>query len=298
MQFLLLLVLFTLCQHNAAADISEYFLRDPYDQLDLFRQSNPRLKEMLESNKLGQESSGSESVSEKKDEDLYDEYYDYLSDVGAISTTESTTSTASTTTTAASQKLKPFKTRLRPRKGPLTVADDILSQVKQMKTHPRRMSSPAKRYSYQQPQIQMRDNMAAAEQNIKRVGRPQQQQQQQAHKKRPVRKQPNLSKKASVLSGLENVERLIPSSLMTVIEDSGKRIVKAVMQPINSVPRNTQIRETSFVSTMGEWMQPYRTYFNYMAPTFAPSHITTFLVTQWISTIAITIAWVSVGFVS
>ena len=92
------------------------------------------------------------------------------------------------------------------------------------------------------------------------------------------------------------MERLIPSSLKTVIEDSGRRIVKAVMQPINSIPRNTQIRETSFSSKMESWLQPYRTYFGYMAPTFAPAHITTFLVTQWVSTIAITFAWITVGY--
>ena len=82
----------------------------------------------------------------------------------------------------------------------------------------------------------------------------------------------------------------------TVIEDSGKRIVKAVMQPINSIPRNTHIKETSFSSKMESWLQPYRSYFGYMAPTFAPAHITSFLVTQWVSTIAITIAWITVGY--
>ena len=71
----------------------------------------------------------------------------------------------------------------------------------------------------------------------------------------------------------------------------------AVMQPIvNNVPRHTQIRESSFTSKMGEFMQPYRTYFGYMAPTFAPDHITSYLVAQWVSTVAITVAWVSVGY--
>ena len=87
------------------------------------------------------------------------------------------------------------------------------------------------------------------------------------------------------MPGLENVERLIPGSLKTVIEDSGKRIVKAVMQPINDFnPRDTQIRETSFTSAMGNMFGRYRTYFGYMAPTFAPDHITTYLVAQWTST--------------
>ena len=99
------------------------------------------------------------------------------------------------------------------------------------------------------------------------------------------------------MPGLENVERLIPSSLKTVIQDSGKRIVKAVMQPVvNNVPRHTQIRESSFTSQMESWISPYRSYFGYMAPTFAPDHITSYLVAQWVSTVAITVAWVTVGY--
>jgi hypothetical protein len=84
--------------------------------------------------------------------------------------------------------------------------------------------------------------------------------------------------------------------LKTVIEDSGKRIIKAVMQPVNSInniPRNTRIKETTFSSKMESWLQPYRSYFGYMAPTFAPDHITSFLVTQWVSTVSITIAWIT-----
>ena len=58
----------------------------------------------------------------------------------------------------------------------------------------------------------------------------------------------------------------------------------------------TRIKETTFSSKMESWLQPYRSYFGYMAPTFAPDHITSFLVTQWVSTISITIAWITVGY--
>ena len=77
----------------------------------------------------------------------------------------------------------------------------------------------------------------------------------------------------------------ITGSLKTVIEDSGKRIVKAVMQPISDFnPRDTQIRDTPFSSAMSNMFTRYRTYFGYMAPTFAPDHITSYLVAQWTST--------------
>lgn len=242
--------------HLSSADISEYFHRDPYDQLDLFRQSEVQKTSKSEQADIEKE--------EKNGDDLYEEYYDYLSDVGAISTTTTTT-----------QKPTVPVEKLRLRKGPFTVADDILSRVKKPRV-------TKKRYQYNRH----RDNVAA--ESIKRSGKP--------PMKAASKRSPPPRPSSPVLPGLENVERLIPSSLKTVIEDSGKRIVKAVMQPINSVPRNTQIRETSFTSKMESWMQPYRTYFGYMAPTFAPAHITTFLVTQWVSTIAITVAWITVGF--
>ena len=106
--------------------------------------------------------------------------------------------------------------------------------------------------------------------------------------KKPQRSSPPMMQRKvdRILPGLENVERLIPGSLKTVIEDSGKRIVKAVMQPINDFnqPRDTVIRETTFSSAMGNMFGKYRTYFGYMAPTFAPDHITSYLVAQWTST--------------
>ena len=107
------------------------------------------------------------------------------------------------------------------------------------------------------------------------------------HKKPQRSSPPKMQRKVDrILPGLDNVERLIPGSLKTVIEDSGKRIVKAVMQPINDFnqPRDTVIRETTFSSAMGNMFGKYRTYFGYMAPTFAPDHITSYLVAQWTST--------------
>ena len=83
-------------------------------------------------------------------------------------------------------------------KGYLEVNADVLERVKQPKPS-------KKRFMYRH-----KDNLAA--ESIKRSNR------------RPLapREDP-----AKTLPGLENVERLIPSSLKTVIEDSGKRIVKA-----------------------------------------------------------------------
>lgn len=264
---------------SARADISEYFLRDPYDQLDLFRQSNLRTKDTAATKE-------EESTEKANDEGIYEEYYDYLYDVGVLPTKETTTSTTTEKPTPS-----PSPPRLQPRKNPLQVAEDVLGRVK--KPTKRRKSSK-KRYSYRP-----RDNVAAeAAAAIKRQGKP------MPHrnfaKAKPVSskklpQQPKLKQQQKLL-GLENVERLIPSSLKTVIEDSGKRIVKAVMQPINNIPRNTHIKETTFSSKMESWLQPYRSYFGYMAPTFAPDHITSFLVTQWVSTISITIAWIGVGY--
>ena len=266
---------------DTKADISDYFLRDPYDQLDLFRQSTLSLQK---------QDSKAETETEQDPDDLYDEYYDYLYDVGAMPKRESTTaSTTTSTTTTTSPSRLPESSRLRPRKGPLTVADDVLGRVKKPKH-----SAHKKRYNYKNL---IRDNIAAEMSPIKRMSRPPRI---QKKKSRPAPQKLAQRKAAEAagasLPGLENVERLIPSSLKTVIEDSGRRIVKAVMQPINNIPRNTQIRETTFSSKMETWLQPYRTYFGYMAPTFAPANITSFLVTQWVSTISITVAWVFVGF--
>jgi len=265
---------------SAQADISEYFLRDPYDQLDLFRQSSLKTKDTTTDSKE------EESADKANDDGLYEEYYDYLYDVGVLPTKETTTST--TTTEKPTSSPKP--PRIQPRKNPLQVAEDVLGRVK--KPTKRRKTSK-KRFSYR-PRDSMIAEAAAA---IKRQGKP------MPHrnfaKAKPVASKikPNVKQQQQRdLPGLENVERLIPSSLKTVIEDSGKRIVKAVMQPINSIPRNTHIKETSFSSKMESWLQPYRSYFGYMAPTFAPDHITSFLVTQWVSTISITIAWITVGY--
>jgi len=264
---------------SAQADISEYFLRDPYDQLDLFRQSNLKTKDTTAAKE-------EEPTEKANDEGLYEEYYDYLYDVGVLPTKESTTSTTTEKPTPS-----PSPPRLQTRKNPLQVAEDVLGRVK--KPTKRRKSSK-KRFSYR-PRDSIIAEAAAA---IKRQGKPMPHRNfakakpESSKQLKPKVKQQQLR----ILPGLENVERLIPSSLKTVIEDSGKRIVKAVMQPINSIPRNTNIKETTFSSKMGEWLQPYRSYFGYMAPTFAPDHITSFLVTQWVSTISITIAWITVGY--
>jgi len=267
---------------EAEPDISEYFLRDPYDQLDLFRQSNPKTKDTTATKE-------EESDEKTNDEGLYEEYYDYLYDVGVLPAKETTT-----TTTTEKPDTTPRPPRIQPRKNPLQVAEDVLGRVK--KPVKRRKSSK-KRFSYR-PTDSLIAKAAAA---IKRQGKPVQPHRNFAKAKPSASKltQPKVKQQKpqpKVLPGLENVERLIPSSLKTVIEDSGKRIVKAVMQPINSIPRNTHIKETSFSSKMESWLQPYRSYFGYMAPTFAPDHITSFLVTQWVSTISITIAWIVVGY--
>ena len=154
---------------------------------------------------------------------------------------------------------------------------------KPVKSH--RFSTPRSSISRQQQQQQssaVRDNIA--------VESTQKSQMRLDHRgqKKPQRSSPPMMQRKvdRILPGLENVERLIPGSLKTVIEDSGKRIVKAVMQPINDFnqPRDTVIRETTFSSAMGNMFGKYRTYFGYMAPTFAPDHITSYLVAQWTST--------------
>ena len=281
------LVLFGLAK-STQGDISEYFLRDPYDQLDLFRQSNLRTKDTA----AASDTKDDEEAEEKtNDNGLYDEYYDYLYDVGVLPSTKETT----TSTTTEKPTTTPSPPRIQPRISSLTVADDVLGRVKKPKVK-RRKASSKKRYNYRPHH---RDNVATEAEPIKRQGKP------VPHRNfaqaKPASKllKPHQSGHPRDLPGLENVERLIPSSLKTVIEDSGKRIIKAVMQPVNTlnnIPRNTRIKETTFSSKMESWLQPYRSYFGYMAPTFAPDHITSFLVTQWVSTISITIAWITVGY--
>ena len=83
--FLLVLsALLGLTLSEAEPDISEYFLRDPYDQLDLFRQSNPKTKDTTATKE-------EESDEKTNDEGLYEEYYDYLYDVGVLPAKETTT---------------------------------------------------------------------------------------------------------------------------------------------------------------------------------------------------------------
>ena len=294
---------------SVTADISEYFLRDPYDQLDLFRRS--KLASRRQSG--GEKSTDNTEIDDKKeeeeldDDELVEDYLDYLLDVGALPSEDQK---------AEESKAKEEESKkLRPRKGPYEVGDDVLAAVKQPYNN-RRMGSYKKKPqrgggNFKQQQ-QIRDNIAlessvssaAPAAVIRRRSKPQYAKPQMLRRsdeaKKPFHKKQGPPSSSRDLPGLENVERLIPSSLKTVIEDSGKRIVKAVMQPIqtvtNSRPRNTHIKETTFSSKMESWLQPYRTYFGYMAPTFAPAHITTFLVTQWVSTIAITFAWITVGY--
>ena len=275
-----------------SADISEFFLRDPYDQLDLFRRSKPASQS---------EKAKEASADPEDDDELVEDYLDYLMDVGALPSTDKEE------TEEKEKKQEEETKKLRPRKGPYEVGDDVLAAVKQPFTPNRRMSNYKKKQSSRRIASgnHIQDNIALeSSMPVVRRRKPQYSQQPQPPMRRrsdeikkPVMSQ-KLGKGQADLPGLENVERLIPSSLKTVIEDSGKRIVKAVMKPINAAsrPRNTHIKETSFSSKMESWLQPYRTYFGYMAPTFAPAHITTFLVTQWVSTIAITFAWITVGY--
>lgn len=308
-----------------AADISEYFLRDPYDQLDLFRQQSNLLdnskKEVVDKNVGGHQHRGRVTSTEEKDnsedtssfdhlnqldntEDLED-YYDYLYDIGALPerTTRSTSTTTKSSTIVAAKskggrdhKQRP---RLSPRRGHLQVGADVLARVKKpAKSH--RFSTSRSSISRQQQQstTAVRDNIAV-ESTQKSQMRLDHRGGHGGQKKLQRSSPPMMQRKVDrILPGLDNVERLIPGSLKTVIEDSGKRIVKAVMQPINDFnqPRDTVIRETTFASSMGNMFGKYRTYFGYMAPTFAPDHITSYLVAQWTSTFAITIAWISVGY--
>ena len=278
-----------------SADISEFFLRDPYDQLDLFRRSKP----------ASQSEKGKEVSTDPEDDDeLVEDYLDYLMDVGALPSTDKDETEEKEKKSKEEEETK----KLRPRKGPYEVGDDVLAAVKQPFTPNRRMSSYKKKQSSRriasgnhiQDNIALESSMPVPVRRRKpQYAQPQPPMRRRSDEiKKPVMSHQKSAQGQADLPGLENVERLIPSSLKTVIEDSGKRIVKAVMKPINAAsrPRNTHIKETSFSSKMESWLQPYRTYFGYMAPTFAPAHITTFLVTQWVSTIAITFAWITVGY--
>ena len=166
----------------------------------------------------------------------------------------------------------------------MQVGADVLARIKKpIKSH--RFSTTRSSNSRQQQSTAVRDNIA-----VESTQKSQMRLDHRGHggQKKPQRSSPPMMQRKvdRILPGLENVERLIPGSLKTVIEDSGKRIVKAVMQPINDFnqPRDTVIRETTFSSAMGNMFGKYRTYFGYMAPTFAPDHITSYLVAQWTST--------------
>ena len=204
-------------------------------------------------------------------------------DIGALPerTTRSTTSTTTKSSTIVAAKSKggrdrKQRPRLSPRRGHLQVGADVLARIKKpVKSH--RFSTARSSNSV------VRDNIA-----VESTQKSQMRMDHRGGHKKPQRSSPpKMQRKVDrILPGLDNVERLIPGSLKTVIEDSGKRIVKAVMQPINDFnqPRDTVIRETTFSSAMGNMFGKYRTYFGYMAPTFAPDHITSYLVAQWTST--------------
>ena len=214
-------------------------------------------------------------------------------DIGALPerTTRSTTSTTTKSSTIVAAKNSKGgrdhkqRPRLSPRRGHLQVGADVLARIKKpVKSH--RFSTTRSSNSRQQQQsTAVRDNIA-----VESTQKSQMRLDHRGHggQKKPQRSSPPMMQRKvdRILPGLENVERLIPGSLKTVIEDSGKRIVKAVMQPINDFnqPRDTVIRETTFSSAMGNMFGKYRTYFGYMAPTFAPDHITSYLVAQWTST--------------
>jgi hypothetical protein len=267
MKFYLVCLLCYLTADVTLGDISEHFLRDQYAQESepirvRTRQQRQDADEKVEEE--GKMERRSSSVGPSED-DLYDDYYDYLAEIGA-----------SPQKSLMKKKEEEAIVRRTPdllqkRRNAPRVADDVLGRVVRKKS-----KSP---YSYRRPGL--RDNIAMPS----------------------VTKRAHMVEKSDDpknLPGLENVERLIPSSLKTIIEESGRRIVKAVLKPVNdltNIPRSsTFVKEASFSSKMDSWMQPYRTYFGYMAPTFAPDHITSYLVAQWVSTIAITFSWIVVGY--
>merc|ERR1712038_484446 len=102
---------------SASADISEYFLRDPYDQLDLFRQSTLQTREKTSttSTTTSRPPKVAEATEDQggKDE-IFEEYFDYLYDVGALEKK----------TTTPEPKQRKIINRLRPRKGYLEVNAD------------------------------------------------------------------------------------------------------------------------------------------------------------------------------
>ena len=92
---------------SAQGDISEYFLRDPYDQLDLFRQSIQKATEDSSNEDDQEDVAASTEIKGSNDDGLYEEYYDYLYDVGALPAKETTTSTTTTHIVTCDTPAKP-----------------------------------------------------------------------------------------------------------------------------------------------------------------------------------------------
>ena len=266
----------------ANCDISEYFLRDPYTQRDLFSRhssrrtstSNQYPQDETEASKqttdkLERRSSSADASADGSSDDYYDDYYDFLYEAEQEAQMKRKAEAA-----AAKRRVRPPK-----------VAEDVLKNVKP------RNKSP---YQYRRPAYAKRPNDNIAMPSHTRT-----------ETVRPYRGDQEKKKDEEFMASLDKVERLIPSSIKTIIEDSGKRIVKSVLEPVNDLSedvetnlarKGTQVKESTFASKMGSFLTPYRTYFGYMAPTFAPDHITTYLVAQWVSTFAITAVWIVVGY--
>lgn len=237
---------------TCAADLSDYFLRDPYSQLDLFRQQSSSQRNTKYKKQSLNNEEGAAKKYDKKAAKLEDDYFDYLYEIGALEE-------------EARMKKAEKQLRYQQQKEVPTVNADVLADVKKP------LASRSK-YTFRH-----KDKLESGKKKATM----------------PLEKPKKFDSEA--LPGLENVKRLIPSSLQTVIEKSGKRIVKAVMEPIDDLgheDRGTVIQESSFMNGM---FDRYRTYIGYMAPTLAPEHVTSYLLAQWISTVAITLAWVSVG---
>lgn len=189
-----------------SADISEYFLTDPYDQLDLFRQQTKLLSKNLKSSAksedsdsqddasnelLNQEETRRVNIADSIDADALEDYYDYLYDIGALPEKPGMTTTTTTTTAKPAVKTRkgpkrPFK--MSSRRGHLQVGADVLARVK-------KPSSRTKTQKYQSIDRSHRDNIAM--ESHKRMGGV-------VHQKKPM------MRKQDKLPGLENVERLIP----------------------------------------------------------------------------------------
>ncbi len=288
---------------SATCDISEYFLRDPYTQRDLFRQTQQSKGRRVLSTK-SQENNEDDGVKEaakrvtkklsegierrsssptaSQDSDYYDDYYDFLYEAEQEAALKRQQEEAAKKAAVAKRRERPAP----------KVASDVLRHVKP----PKRGQNNKRPYRYRRPN----DNIAMPTYTNTR---------REEYVRPPKNVEATTEDEADdgdeITAGLDKVERLIPSSIKTIIEDSGKRIVKSVLEPVNDLSKDmkvnlarkgTQIKEANFASKMDHWLRPYRTYFGYMAPVFAPDHITIFLVSQWVSTFAITFVWILVGY--